>query len=51
MADKLKIDIIEGHSEINIMFDVFGLSTEKAYKSNPILEPTQYYESKKPKFM
>ena len=46
MADRLILNITDSKPTVLFKFDLYGLSTKKAYKANPILDAKEYLECK-----
>ena len=45
-ADGIRFDLIDDKPNVLLKFDLIGLSNDKAYKANPILDEKEYLDCK-----
>lgn len=46
MADRILINMTSSSPTVLLKMDLFGMSNEKAYTANPILDPKEYLDCK-----
>ena len=46
MADKILINMTRSSPSVLLKLDLYGMSNEKAYSANPILDPKEYLDCK-----
>jgi hypothetical protein len=46
MADRVKLVVTDATTEILAKIELLGVPTEKAYNSNPIMDPVLLWEGK-----